>query len=123
MIYRSLQFRYCHRQSKLLQCKAAEASTSLFVRRYVITTGFTLNNNNNTNLFLKMSTFIWRHGIRLRDDRYNVNFVVKTLHKLHVQRFQTVTRGCDEVQATMYSAVWDLPSHNATLGVQELLVF
>lgn len=93
---------------------------SLFARRYAITTGLLLDN---TNLFLKMSTFIWRHGVRLRDDRYNVNFVVKTLHELYIQRLQTMAGGCDEVETTMYSTVWYLPSHYTRLGVQELLVF
>lgn len=92
---------------------------SLFARRYAITTGLL----DNTNLFLKMSTFVWRHGVRLRDDRYNVNFVVKTLHELYIQRLQTMAGGCDEVETTMYSTVWYLPSHYTRLGVQELLVF
>jgi len=70
-----------------------------------------------------MRAFIWRHGVRLGNNRYDVNFVMKTLHEFHIEWLQSVTGGRNEVKTAMHSTVWDLPSRHAGLCVEEFLVF
>lgn len=70
-----------------------------------------------------MRAFVRRHGVRLGDNGYDVDFVVETLHKLHVEWLQSVARGRDEIETAVHSTVWNLPSCYARLCVKELLVF
>lgn len=37
-------------------------------------------------LFFEVCTLVWRHGICLGDNGYDVDFIVETLHKLHIKR-------------------------------------
>ena len=41
---------------------------------------------------LELSALVRRHRVGLRDERNDVYLVMKTLHELHVERLQTVTK-------------------------------
>lgn len=69
-----------------------------------------------------MGALVRRHGIRLSNNGYNVNFVVETLHKFHIEWLQSVTGGRNEIETAMHSTVWDLPSRHAGFRVEKLLV-
>lgn len=70
-----------------------------------------------------MRALIRRHGIRFSNNRYDVNFVMETLHELHIERLQSVTGRRNKIETAMHSTVWDLPSRHAGFRVEELLVF
>lgn len=73
-------------------------------------------------LFFEVRTLIRRHSIRLSNNRYDVDFVVKTLHKLHVERFQSVAGGRDEIEAAVHPTIRDLSSRHAGFCVEKFLI-
>lgn len=70
-----------------------------------------------------MGTFIGSHGVGLGENRNDIDFVVEPLHKLYIQRFQTVPWGLNEIQANVNAVVSHGLTLNTWLGVQVLLVF
>lgn len=73
-------------------------------------------------LFFEVRTLIRRHSIRLGNNRYDVDFVVKTLHKLHVEWLQSMAGRRDEIEAAVHPTIRDLSSRHAGLCVEKFLI-
>lgn len=73
-------------------------------------------------LFFEVRALIRRHSIRLGNNRYDVDFVVKTLHKLHIEWLQSVAGGRDEIEAAVHPTIRDLSSRHAGLRVEKFFV-
>lgn len=79
--------------------------------------------NKSTDLFFEVGALIWRHGVGLGQDGDDVDFIVESLHKFNVQRFETVTRRLDEIQADVNTVVAHGLALHSRFGVQVLFIF
>lgn len=76
-----------------------------------------------THLFLEVRALVGCHCVCLGDYGNNVYFVVKSLHKLHIEWLESMARRRYEVETAVDPVVGHLVPRHARLGVKELLVF
>jgi hypothetical protein len=75
------------------------------------------------NLFFEVGALIWRHGVGFGQDGDDIDFIVESLHKFNVQRFETVTRRLDEIQADVNTVIAHRLALHPRFGVQVLFIF